>query len=214
MQNGNQVPLEYAAKQADCTFCQRTEISDVLKETAHFLLAADHAPLVEGHLLVIPRQHYACYGDMPASLDEELFALKDTLRRFYASFYSPVVFWEHGVFRQTVFHAHLHCFPWGRLEYDTTSNIHAAVVARQEDIRTWYRARGHYFYLEDEQHALLFPPEMDRYMRIIQQVFQQSLAVHGRPVRARSAQQRYAEGRPLIEATVSRWQRFEQQEMG
>jgi diadenosine tetraphosphate (Ap4A) HIT family hydrolase len=211
MQNGNQAPLEDAAR--PCTFCQRTEISDILKETTHFLLAADHAPLVEGHLLVIPRQHYACYGDVPAALDEELFALKDELRRFYARTYAPVVFWEHGVFRQTVFHAHLHCFPWGHLDYDVASNIHASVVADQQDIRAWYRARGHYFYLEDAQRALLFPPEMDRYMRIIQQVFQRGLASRGGPVRARSPQQRYAEGRPLIEATVVRWHAFEQQEV-
>ena len=213
MENGNQAPPEGAASRTDCAFCQRTEISDILKETAHFLLAADHAPLVEGHLLVIPRQHYACYGDVPASLDEELFALKDKLRQFYARFYAPVVFWEHGVFRQTVFHAHLHCFPWGNLEYNIESNIHTAVVARQEDIRTWYHAQGHYFYLEDESVALLFAPEMDRYIHIIQQVFQKGLASRGGPVRPRSPQQRYAEGRPLIEATVAKWRMFEQQEV-
>lgn len=213
MQHGNQAPLANSAKQTDCAFCQRDRITDILKETPHFWLAADHAPLVEGHLLVIPRQHYACYGDVPASLDEELFALKDELRQFYARFYAPVVFWEHGVFRQTVFHAHLHCFPWGHLEYDITSNIHNAVVAQQEDIRSWYHAQGHYFYLEDEQAALLFAPEMDRYMHIIQQVFQKGLASRGGPARMRSPQQRYAEGRPLIEAVTARWRAFEQQEV-
>ncbi|HEX7734000.1 MAG TPA: hypothetical protein VF458_04030, partial [Ktedonobacteraceae bacterium] len=61
MQNSTRAPLENAGQRPDCTFCQRSEISDILKETSHFLLAADHAPLVEGHLLVIPKNHYACY---------------------------------------------------------------------------------------------------------------------------------------------------------
>lgn len=213
MQNGNQAPLDRATTRPDCAFCQRSEVTDILKETPHFLLAADHAPLVEGHLLVIPKQHYACYGDVPAALDEELFAIKDELRQFYAQFYAPVVFWEHGVFRQTVFHAHLHCFPWGDLEYAVDSNIHNAVVSTQEDIRSWYHAQGHYFYLEDEQVALLFAPEMDRYMHIVQQVFQKGLAARGGPTRMRSPQQRYLEGRPLIEATRASWLAFQQQEL-
>ena len=110
-----------SAQRPNCTFCQRSEVADILEETPHFLLAADHAPLVEGHLLVIPKDHYACYGDTPTTLDEELFAIKDELRQFYTQHYAPVVFWEHGVFRQTVFHAHLHCFPWGNLSYDLES---------------------------------------------------------------------------------------------
>lgn len=213
MQNGKQAPREGLISESNCTFCKRDEITDVLKETPHFLLAADHAPLVEGHLLVIPKQHYACYGDVPASLDEELFEIKEELRQFYTRFYAPVVFWEHGVFRQTVFHAHLHCFPWGNLEYDVDSAIHNAIVSTQEDIRTWYHAQGHYFYLEDERVALLFAPEMDRYMHIVQQVFQKGLAVRGGPARMRSPQQRYAERQPLIEATLTRWQAFQQQEV-
>lgn len=213
MQNGNQVPLGNATSEPGCTFCQRSEIANILQETPSFLLAADHAPLVEGHLLVIPKRHYACYGDVPDSLDEELFAIKADLRRFYAQFYAPVVFWEHGVFRQTVFHAHLHCFPWGNLGYDVKSNIHNALVNAQEDIRSWYHARGHYFYLEDEEVALLFAPEMDRYMHIVQQVFQKGLAARGGPVRMRSPQQRIAEGRPMIETVTARWQEFRQQEV-
>lgn len=210
MQNTTQAHLENTAHPLDCIFCQRSNVTDILKETPHFVLAADHAPLVEGHLLVIPKEHYACYGDVPTTLDEELFALKDELRQFYTRYYAPVVFWEHGVFRQTVFHAHLHCFPWGNLSYDLESQIHNAVVTSQEDIRNWYHALGHYFYLEDEEVALLFAPEMERYMHVIQQVFQKGLAARGAP-RMRSPQQRIAEGRPLIEMVKTRWTEFQAQ---
>ncbi len=213
MQDGNQIPMNASLPQNDCAFCQYEKITDVLKETEHFLLAADHAPLVGGHLLIIPKQHYACYGDVPTSLDNELFAFKDELRLFYKQYYSPVVFWEHGVFRQTVFHAHLHCFPWGNIEYDLASNLHTEVVTSQEDIRRWYHTRGHYFYLEDESIALLFEPEMDRYMHVVQRVFQRGLANRGGPRLPRSPQERYDAGRPLIESVTAHWRSFQRQEV-
>ncbi len=113
MQNRSNVSLDVEVNGTNCAFCQRGEISHVLKETPNFRLAADHAPLVEGHLLVIPKQHYTCYGDVPAEFDAELTTLKQEVQAFFARYYAPAVFWEHGVFRQTVFHAHLHCFPFG-----------------------------------------------------------------------------------------------------
>lgn len=213
MHNENQSSLHQPSVQANCTFCQPGKISNILKTTPGFLVVADHAPLVEGHLLIIPRQHYACYGDVPEELDKELFALKEEMRQFYAQFYAPVVFWEHGVFRQTVFHAHLHCFPWGNLEYDLESNVHNQVVGGQEDIRDWYHAQGHYFYLEDGQVALLFAPEMERYMHVVQQVFQKGLKARGGPTHMRSSQQRQSEGEPLIAAIRARWQTFQSQQV-
>ena len=109
MLNGSNVSSGTEANKNDCIFCKRTEISILLKETPNFLLAADHAPLVEGHILIIPKQHFACYGEVPAKLDEELFSLKHEVQRFFTRYYAPTVFWEHGIFKQTVFHAHLHC---------------------------------------------------------------------------------------------------------
>lgn len=207
MQDDHQTLVDDESKKPDCVFCQHDKIMHILKETTHFLLAADHAPLFEGHLLVIPKQHYACYGAVPTTLDDELFTLKDELRQFYAQCYAPVVFWEHGVFRQTVFHAHLHCFPLGHLEYTLDSNMHSTLVSIQEDIRDWYQNKGHYFYLEDKEVALLFAPEMDRYTYVIKQVLQRKRSTRG----PRTPQQRYEEGHPLIEATIARWQAFQQQ---
>ena len=160
MQDGSQISFDAEGNGTDCTFCRRNDIAYVLQETPNFLVAADHAPLVEGHLLIIPKQHYACYGAVPPELDAELFALKREVRRFLDRFYAPVVFWEHGIFRQTVFHAHLHCFPFGEAQYDSIEGLHSDVVHSQDDIRSWYAAKGPYFYLEDAHAALLFLPEV------------------------------------------------------
>src|SRR5579859_7586698 len=98
MQGGNNASSDAISIHNDCIFCQQHGIARyILKETASFRLVADHAPLVAGHLLIIPKDHYTCYGDVPAALDEELLALKCETKQFLTRFYAPVVFWEHGI---------------------------------------------------------------------------------------------------------------------
>ena len=171
MLNGSNVSSGTGSFKNDCTFCKRSEISYILKETPNFLLAADHAPLVEGHILIIPKHHFTCYGEVPAKLDEELFSMKLEVQQFFTRYYAPTVFWEHGIFKQTIFHAHLHCFPWGISGYDLEEKLHNVIVSSQDDVRQWYALQGHYFYMEDSNTALLFAPEMDRYLGIIKNVF-------------------------------------------
>ncbi len=212
MQNRSHASFDAENNITDCAFCQRSMFAaNILKETAHFLVVADYAPLVEGHLLIIPRHHYACFGEVPAELDAELFALKREIQQFFKEFYVPPVFWEHGIFRQTVFHAHLHCFPFGAAEYSLEETMHRLVVHSQNDIRDWYVMHGQYFYMEDASVALLFEPEMDTYLHIIRDVLWRGASRYGLAKTWRSSQQRQDEGFPLIAATLGKWQQFQQQ---
>src|SRR5437763_16803457 len=110
MLNGSNVSSGTESNKNDCTFCKRTEISILLKETPNFLLAADHAPLVEGHILIIPKHHFTCYGEVPAKLDEELFSMKLEVQHFFKLNYSPTVFWEYVIFKQNILNTLLLCF--------------------------------------------------------------------------------------------------------
>jgi diadenosine tetraphosphate (Ap4A) HIT family hydrolase len=201
---GNEVTRE------DCPFCQRRDLVHyILKETAHFRLVTDHAPLLEGHLLIIPRSHYTCYGDVPETLDTELFVLKQEVQQFFQQYYAAPVFWEHGIYHQTVFHAHLHCFPFGDVHYDLSEDLHDELVASQDDLRSWYTTRGEYFYLEDSQHAMLFPPVAERYYSIIRGVLSRGIISQVGSINWRSPQERYEQGKALIQATKSKWSAFE-----
>jgi diadenosine tetraphosphate (Ap4A) HIT family hydrolase len=215
MQNGSHASLDAEANDPNCAFCQRSDFAtNILKETPAFLIVADHAPLIEGHILIIPRGHYACYGEAPAKLDAELLTLKREVQQFFSQYYAPAVFWEHGVFRQTVFHAHLHCFPFGTTEYDPLEGLHSLVVHSQEDIRAWYASHGQYFYMEDTSSSLLFAPEMDLYIHIIRDVLWHGVSTRGHQTGWRSPQQRHEEGIALIKATKNKWQLFQQQGAG
>src|SRR5215813_12680941 len=110
----------------DCAFCRREVLTGLLAETEHFYLLADNAPLVEGHALLIPRDHYACYGALPAAWDDEALALKERVARFERERYRPAIYFEHGVFGQSVYHAHLHAVPLGPSGLDTHALATAA----------------------------------------------------------------------------------------
>jgi len=211
MQRGSMASSGTEATRSDCTFCQRNSVATyILKETPTFRIVADHAPLLEGHLLIVPREHYNCYGDVPAQLDAELLALKREVQQFLAKFYAPVVFWEHGIFRQTVFHAHLHCFPLGEIRYNLADALHELVVTSRDALRSWYAAHGHYFYLEDSHNAVLFAPHMERYRRIAQEILWTGAVARNGQTVWRSPQQRYEEGKPLIETMAARWRAFQE----
>lgn len=200
-------------KQPGCTFCQREALTSyLLKETTNFRIVADHAPLVEGHLLIIPQNHYTCYGDVPGNYDAELTALKDEVKHFFAAYYDSIIYWEHGIFHQTVFHAHLHCFPFGDIVYHPEKGLHARLIANQEEIRNWHKAHGQYFYLEDTQHAALFAPESDIYTKIVQGVLWPGVVAHSPVAHWRSTKQRQEDGCALINAVKARWQQFQNQE--
>lgn len=195
-----------------CPFCVPRELELVLTRTPSFYLLADHAPLVGGHLLIVPNAHYACYGAVPAALDAELLALKETVRQFLTEVYRAPTFFEHGIFRQTVYHAHLHAMPFGPVEWDLLGMAAAtggAEVHGQDDIRAWYAERGQYFYLEtpgdaherEPRQAALFPPEMGVYGRALSTLHSLTDAREGWA----PPQLRYALRGPKIRALDEAW---------
>lgn len=212
MQHGDNTSSGALGEQIYCPFCQPDTLENyVLKETANFRLVTDHAPLIEGHLLIIPKGHYTCYGDVPNVFDTEFSALKDDVKAFFAECYDKPVYWEHGIFHQTVFHAHLHCFPFGETSYDPVMDLHALQMQTQDDLRSWHAVHGHYFFLEDSYHGFIFPPDMQRYQLIIQKVLWPSAAPHFGHPGWRTPQQRQEAGGPLIQATIAKWRSFEKQ---
>lgn len=214
MQQGSDVSLGPEVLRTDCVFCQRKAIAtNILKETPNFRLVADHAPLVEGHILIIPKLHYACYGALPTELDTEFLALKQEAQHFLQQYYLPPIFWEHGIFHQSVFHAHLHCFPFGTLDqkqHNLCQQLATETVQTLNDVRAWYTAKGQYFYLELDK-AFLYAPKTDDYVRIVQGIFWPKVSALNNQKIWHSSQQRQKEGVSRITATLAKWRMFEQQ---
>ena len=98
----------------DCIFCDRSRSDvkdDILFESSHFYVKACLASITPGHVLLISKDHYSCFGDLPPSLYEEFTKLKDILiQRIGERFCEPFLL-EHGLWGQSVAHAHFHFTP-------------------------------------------------------------------------------------------------------
>lgn len=199
-----------------CAFCERDRLENILFESDSFFVLADHAPLIEGHLLIIPRDHYACYGALPVELEAELLALKRRVSGFLETAYRVPAYFEHGVFRQTVFHAHLHAFPFGPIALDVHNlaapqSRHVTALA---DVRAWYAERGPYFYLEQPSQdgipaeAAVFPPSEAVYFRVLGHLRDQtSSQASWQPPAARRML-----GEAKVQALVDAWRQYARSE--
>src|SRR5690349_6416976 len=84
-----------------------------LLETANFRVVCDVHPIVEGHVLIIPKKHVSCIGEYTEALLGEFLELYKKFSVFLTREYGNVSSFEHGVFGQTVFHSHVQMMPFG-----------------------------------------------------------------------------------------------------
>ena len=101
---------------ANCAFCNiiRGEVSSERVFEDEFSLAfLDHRPLFPGHCLLVPKEHFSTFADLPAPLIGGLFANAQLLARAVEE-----GLWAEGTFvainnrvSQSVPHLHIHVVP-------------------------------------------------------------------------------------------------------
>jgi ATP adenylyltransferase len=105
-----------------CQLCARNthDIWNVpLLETPNFVVLPSLGALIEGWLLIVPKQHFVSFGAIPDSLVAELLQLKEATSALLIRAYGTVCAFEHGpsyTGRHVgcgVDHAHIHLVPVG-----------------------------------------------------------------------------------------------------
>lgn len=102
----------------DCIFCKiaRGEIkSEMILEDDNFFVIKDIKPKTKGHCLVIPKNHFETFLEIPPALSEELFditqeTIKKVMTEEKADGYN-IIMNNHEVAGQVVKHAHIHIIP-------------------------------------------------------------------------------------------------------
>ena len=102
----------------DCIFCKIASLqipAAVVYENPMLLAFLDINPLAEGHLLVVPKDHYAHLVDVPPAACAELFSSVPTLGRALTDVTGAegfnVLVNEGRVAGQVVPHVHCHLIP-------------------------------------------------------------------------------------------------------
>lgn len=160
---------EFVARYGDC-LADRLLFGD-----RHFRILPSLGQIVEGHLLIIPVEHYCALADLPASSLAELDNLCRYTRLVLAQTYGSCIFFEHGVRGDAsggcgIDHAHMHAVP---VRADSLANTLSREFGGRDissiaEIRQRLAADSSYLYLEDaSKKRHVFPVESlpSQYMR-------------------------------------------------
>ena len=100
--------------QKNCPHCDPKSfaLKHPLITTDNFTVVCDVHPLIEGHILIIPKAHLSCVGEFSKPLFKEFLSLYQKTSKFLKNTYGSTSSFEHGKIGQTVFHSHVHLMPF------------------------------------------------------------------------------------------------------
>lgn len=131
-------------------------ISFQLYEDSLFLIVCDYHPLVEGHILIIPKKHISCMGNLDNKSFEHYKNLYKKVKSFMKNTYGPVGVFEHGIVGQTVFHAHTHLLPFNHKTSEIIENQNnLKQINSLNDIQKEFEINKKYLFLENNDKIYL-----------------------------------------------------------
>jgi ATP adenylyltransferase len=108
----------------NCRLCNELKLNNSINfwnvplfESQNFVVLPSLGAIVEGWLLIVPKAHFICIGEISDSLISEMNDLKETMCEIVKEEFGPVVLFEHGPTKAScqigcgVDHAHLHIVP-------------------------------------------------------------------------------------------------------
>lgn len=98
-----------------CIFCDKFDKERIVFETTEWIAVYDYFPVSKGHVLLIPKEHFKTYFDLPDRLKESLqYRIKDIKaildREFSPDGYNIGCNCGDAA-GQTIMHFHLHIIP-------------------------------------------------------------------------------------------------------
>jgi diadenosine tetraphosphate (Ap4A) HIT family hydrolase len=148
----------------DCIFCKPQ--GNILYQSERFYVSpAAFGTFAPGHVLVTPKFHIRCYGEMPPEHDEGYLEIMARTRDKLASSFSAPIACELGVYGQSIPHAHTHVFPVQSECYDLSGKslldfvpdgVEITPAQGLEDVKRVFEQEGQYITIEEngELHVL------------------------------------------------------------
>lgn len=127
-------------------------------EDENFYIIISVGAIVEGHLLIIPKEHFLNMGQMPTKMMEKLYGLMSEWSNILSSIYNKkVIAFEHGtgisdeVSSASVIHAHTHLVPLedGILDMIYQSNCSAYKLQNFSELKNISETGSSYLFYQD-----------------------------------------------------------------
>ena len=142
-----------------CVFCDFEKIKDdILWENDNYFVKVGIGILTPGHIMLITKKHFSCFGEMSEDLDDEFNEVKEKIVNEIRKQFSEPILFEQGIHGQSVKHAHIHFVPTKNKEFVIPENVQDKVfpelkktkVKGIKDTRDIFDREGQYLYLEEK----------------------------------------------------------------
>jgi len=156
---------QYDSIKNKCPHCDRNSVAlkYILEEVDNFYIVCDANPLIEGHILIIPKEHISCVGSFSSQLFNEYSEIHVKVSKFMEFNYVTYAVFEHGIIGQTVFHAHVHLLPFTGTIHDIIPNTDQThEIATLGDIRYYYVIYKKYLFIQVNNNYFIVNNELGR----------------------------------------------------
>ena len=160
------VTINSHLKSTLCTLCN-LDPELVLLTTKDLLVICDPFPLVEGHLMIVTKSHYACAGELPLQVLERLELLKKKLSRLMLDHFGRITLYEHGRAGSCTLveseelichHFHLHMLPFNSKSLDVSASLKVPQISIKSlvEVKVLFDKFGNYLFHQKNFHEGTF----------------------------------------------------------
>lgn len=151
-----------------------------LFDDSSFWVVCDAHPLVEGHILVIPKEHISCMGNLSKKDFLRYKELYAQVKKFINENYGPMAAFEHGIIGQTVFHAHTHFFPFIGEINDIIPETNSLIkIDSKDQVKKEFEMCNKYLFVENANEMWLVDTSLG-FPRFFREIFSKLLGVKNR----------------------------------
>lgn len=121
-----------------------------------FWVVCDVHPLIQGHILIIPKEHISAMGNLSEDAFKKYVELYTKVKSFVNAFYGEVGIFEHGITGQTVFHAHTHFLPFNHDTEEIISDQKALHrITNLKEMKDEFMQKQKYLFFENKNQMWL-----------------------------------------------------------
>ncbi len=130
----------------------------ILYETDNFMVFPALGQIVEGYLLIVPKEHYLNMGSLPIEMYSELESIKEKVQNILQEVYEMPVIFEHGPVSSTrrggccIDHAHFHVVPVNvDIIQELSRSFSYRTITSLIELKQQFESGTPYFFVEDQQ---------------------------------------------------------------
>jgi len=111
--------------------------------------------------MIITKKHIGCFAELPENLRGQFISVKDKLLENLNDVFGHTIIYEHGIFSQSINHAHLHFLPIGFHNLkDIKERIFTKLKSKEVndffDVEDVFKKDGSYLYFEENGEKSIF----------------------------------------------------------